>query len=155
MQLNKTSLGMNDELIFLNGESTPFTGKIQDTLSNKMIVEFNVVKGIKHGQYLLFNLKGNLVISGFMENNKNDGNWEYFYDNGQLECTGDFNNDKPTGKWIWFYKNGIKKCEGIFSNGILEGKWVKYGEDGCLNIIINYGAGEILSIVEIDKPRTI
>ena len=151
----KKGLVLNDGLIFLQDESTPFTGIIQDTLDNKMIVACRVVEGLKNGQYLLFNLKGNLVVSGFMENNKNDGRWEYFYDNGELECIGNFKNDDPSGKWIWFYSNGSKKSEGSYINGKREGKWVKYDNEGYPTAIVNYCFGDVLSTVEISKPKMI
>ena len=38
-EIIKKGLVTNDGLIFIQDESTPFTGIIQDTLDNKMIVE--------------------------------------------------------------------------------------------------------------------
>lgn len=151
----KKGLVLNDGLIFLQDEVIPFTGIIQDTLDNKMILEFRVVGGLKNGHYLLFNLNGNLVVSGSMENNKNDGSWEYFYDNGKLECVGYFKNDEPTGEWIWFYPNGTKKCEGRYIRGNQEGKWIQYDNMGYPKVIINYCNGDVLSTVEITTPKMI
>ena len=151
----KTSLFLKNGVIYVEGESFPFTGRMLDTLDNKMMVEFDVVNGLKNGEFFLYSVSGKLKAYGYMQNNKNDGAWEYFYDNGQLECTGEFNNDEPTGRWIWFYDNGFKKCEGIYLNGKLHGKWLKYDEEGYLCLLINYLGGEILNIVEITKPKMI
>ena len=139
------------DLIYSQDKSIPFTGRMLDTLNNKLIVEFNVVDGLKQGEFILLTLDGTFAVKGFMNKNKNDGNWKYYYENGQLECTGDFDNDEPTGKWTWFYQNGLIKCEGIFINGKPDGQWLKYNEDGSTYKIINYYSGEVISLVQIDN----
>jgi antitoxin component YwqK of YwqJK toxin-antitoxin module len=151
----KTSLFLKNGVIYVEGESFPFTGRMLDTLDNKMMVEFDVVNGLKNGEFFLYSVSGKLKAYGYMENNKNIGPWEYFYDNGQLECTGEFKNDKPIGKWFWYYENGVRKCEGIYLNGVPEGNWMKYDNDGYPGLLINYYSGEIISIVEIYKPKMI
>ncbi len=93
---------------------------MQDTIDNKILVEFDVVDGIRQGEFVMSTLEGNFAVIGHMKKNKNEGNWKYFYNNGQLECTGDFNNDEPVGKWTWFYENGSVKCEGTYINGKLK-----------------------------------
>lgn len=147
---NKIVITSND-LIYSQDKSIPFTGKMQDTLGNKIIIEFYVVDGWKQGEYTLLTLDGNFAVKGFMNKNKNDGNWKYYYENGQLECTGDFDNDEPTGKWTWFYKNGLIKSEGTFIKGKADGRWLKYNEDGFTCRIINYRLGDIISFVQIDN----
>jgi len=139
------------DLIYSNDESVPFTGKMQDTIGNKLIAEFDVVAGIRQGEFILFTLDGDFAIKGHMNKNKNDGNWKYFYDDGQLECTGDFDNDEPVGKWIWYYKNGSVKCEGTYINGKADGLWVKYNTDGLPGIIINYCSGELINFVQVNN----
>ena len=141
----------SNDLIYSQDKSIPFTGRMQDTLNNKLIVKFNVVDGWKQGEYIMLTMDGNFAVKGFMNKNKNDGNWKYYYDNGELECTGDFDNDEPTGKWTWFYKNGLIKCEGTFIKGKPDGKWLKYNEDGFNCRIINYRFGEIISSIHIDN----
>jgi antitoxin component YwqK of YwqJK toxin-antitoxin module len=151
----KTSLFLKNGVIYVEGESFPFTGRMLDTLDNKMMVEFDVVNGLKNGEFFLYSVSGKLKAYGYMQNNKNTGTWEYYYDNGQLECTGEFKNDKPIGKWFWYYENGVRKCEGIYLNGVPEGNWMKYDNDGYPGLLINYYSGEIISIVEIYKPKMI
>ena len=151
----KRIIVVNDGLIYLKGESHPYTGRILDTLQKKIIIEYDVVNGLKNGEFFLSNLDGIYTVYGFINDNKNVGTWHYYYDNGQLECTGNFNDDKPTGKWVWYYKNGIKKSEGIYINGKPEGKWSQYDQFGYPNLIIKYRLGELLSTVEIVKPKFI
>jgi len=145
-KINSTSSG----LIYSLDKSVPFTGKMQDTLDNKLIAEFDVVDGLKQGEFILFTLDGNFAVKGFMNKNKNDGNWKYYYDNGLLECTGNFNNDEPVGNWTWFYKNGSVKSEGAFNNGKPDGRWLKYNTEGVPEIIINYTRGEVVSSIQLD-----
>jgi antitoxin component YwqK of YwqJK toxin-antitoxin module len=152
---SKNNVVLNDGLIYTVEESSPFTGRILDTLDNQMKVEFDVVNGLKNGEFFLFSVSGKLKAYGFLEDNKNTGTWEYYYENGQLECMGEFENDRPIGKWIWYYENGAMKCEGIYLKGLPEGKWTKYDNVGYPGLVINFYAGEILSIVEIEKPKMI
>ena len=148
-------LVLKEGLIFNNDQSFPFTGKLLDTLDNKMIVECDIVNGLMEGIYILASSNGELAAFGSMEKNKNEGTWQYYYENGQLRCQGDFDDDCAIGKWIWYYENGIKKCEGTFLKGLPEGKWIKYDERGYPSLLINYSAGEIIYSSEIEKPISI
>ena len=139
------------DVIYTKDTSTPYTGKMLDTLNNNLIVKFNVVDGLKQGEFYLLTMDGNYAVQGFMNKNKNDGTWKYFYENGKLECTGNFKNDEPTGKWIWFYKNGSTKCEGSFVNNKPDGKWMKYDEEGKVCLIVYYLVGEVINLIEPDK----
>lgn len=145
---------VHDGLIYKQGDKLPYTGHIQDTLENK-IVGYDVVNGLKHGEFFITTLEGNSSVSGFVEKNKNVGTWKYFYDDGRLESTGDFIDDKPQGKWTWFYKSGKVKSEGNYLSGKAEGRWIKYDEQGHLNIIIFYSGGEIVSEVKFNLPSSV
>lgn len=145
----------SNDLIYTKDNSKPFTGKMQDTLDNKLIVKFNVVNGFKEGEFSLLTMDGSFAVKGYMNKNKNDGNWKYYYEGGQLECTGNFNNDEPSGKWSWFYQNGLPKCEGTYINGKPTGQWIKYNEEGEACKIINYINGEIISFVQIENPTKV
>lgn len=145
----------DEEIIYSKGTNIPFTGKMLDTLDNKLIIEFNVVNGFKQGEFYLLKMDGSYAVLGYMNQNKNDGDWKYFYDNGNLECAGSFFSDEPSGKWIWFYKNGIVRCEGNYINGKPEGKWIKYDQEGNITVIINYYYGEVISYLQLDTPTII
>ena len=140
----------SDELIYSPDKSKPFTGKMQDTLNNKLIVEFEVVDGFKQGEYILLTMDGNYAVQGYMNKNKNSGTWKYFYDNGKLECTGEFNNDVATGTWKWYYDTGTLKSSGTFINGKPDGRWFKYDQYGILMMIVNYRNGEVVNAIQID-----
>lgn len=130
-----------DGLIFKQGEIGPFTGRILDTLENK-IVEYDVVNGLKNGEFCVSTLSGQFTVSGTLKNNMNAGTWSYFYETGQLESRGSFRNDLPQGKWQWFYKDGKLKSEGYYINGIEEGVWKSFNEQGGLNSITRFSGGQ-------------
>lgn len=136
-------------------DTTPFTGRMQDTLYNKVIVEFDVVNGFKDGEFIMLTIDGNYAVHGFMKQNKNHGEWKYFYDTGELECTGLFSDDQPTGMWEWYYSNGIKKCEGNYIRGKEEGLWIKYDETGLPVTYTNYRAGDVISTVNTNIYKNV
>ena len=152
---SKNNFVLEEGIIYLEEESMPFTGRMLDTLDNEMIVEFDVVNGLKNGEFFLYSISGKLTAYGFMENNKNSGTWEYYYENGQIECVGEFKDDKPIGKWFWYFDNGVKKYEGFYQKGLPEGKWMKYDIYGNPGSVISFYAGEVISIIEIHKPTMI
>jgi antitoxin component YwqK of YwqJK toxin-antitoxin module len=141
-------------LIYKEGELNPFTGRVLDTLENK-IVEYDVVEGLKNGEFCVSDLNGIFTVSGAIENNKNVGTWSYFYENGQLESRGNFKNDLPHGKWQWFYKDGTIKSEGYFINGIQEGEWKSFTEHGLLNSITRFAGGKITNKFIVNKNLSI
>jgi antitoxin component YwqK of YwqJK toxin-antitoxin module len=141
-------------LIYKLGEDSPYSGQIIDTLESK-VIKYNVVNGLKHGEFSISTLGGNFSVRGFVEKNKNVGSWEYFYDDGSLESIGSFENDKPHGNWIWYYKNGKVKSKGNYLSGKAEGRWIKYDERGNLNLMIYYSNGEIVSEVKFSLPKSV
>ena len=142
---------ISSEMIYSPDKSKPFTGKLQDTLDNKLIAEYEVVNGVKQGEFTLFTMDGNFAIKGFMNKNMNNGTWKYFYDSGELECTGDFDNDTPVSRWTWFYKNGTIRSTGNYINGEPDGRWIKYNEEGVAILVINYCRGEVVSQIQIER----
>jgi len=141
-------------LIYKQGDNLPYTGHVKDTVENK-IIGYDVVNGLKNGEFFITTLAGNSSISGFVENNKNVGTWKYFYDDGCLESSGDFSDDKPHGKWSWYYKNGKVKSEGNYVSGKPEGRWIRYDIQGHPNLIIFYSRGNIVNEVKIERPKSV
>ena len=145
----------SSSLIYSKDKSTPFTGRMQDTVDSRFIVQFNVVDGIKQGEFIMLTMDGNFAVTGFMKENKNDGNWKYFYQNGQVECAGNYSDDEPIGKWEWYYQSGVKKSEGIFLHGKPNGRWLRYNQEGVLDLIINYQQGEIINLVQLENLKEV
>lgn len=145
---------LKDGLIYNKGQEKPFTGKILDTL-NQTIISYDVIDGIKNGEFCLYTLSGVPYIKGFMKNNKNEGKWVYLYQNGNVESEGDFKNDVPHGKWKWYFPNGAIKSQGYYVNGKQVGTWKKYNKDGDLIKLTYYYLGKKIREVEIKKLKSV
>jgi len=143
---------IKEGLIYETGKDIAFTGRIIDTLANKIII-YDVVKGMKNGEFKIYYSSGNLEMTGAIKNNKNEGKWSYYYPNGQIESEGYFKEDNVTDKWVWYYKNGIIKEEGNFLNGKREGYWIIYNEKGKIKTKIIFRNGE--KINEINNGNSI
>jgi antitoxin component YwqK of YwqJK toxin-antitoxin module len=125
----KSNLIVKDNLIYEKGSDKPFTGREKARVENK-IIEYDIVNGIKHGDFLLYFEDGVLQIKGKIDSNKNVGKWEYFYPDGSLESEGYFVDDQAEGRWVWFYPDGQLKEEGSYHKGKRIGWWKQFGENG-------------------------
>ncbi len=141
-----------DGLIYKDGEELPFTGRILDTLDNQ-IIEYEVLNGLKNGEFCLTSANGTVAVYGSIKNNMNVGKWRYFYSSGRLESEGGFIDDKPNGKWIWYFENGNIKENGYFIEGYKIGRWCKYTQSGILTSAITYNNGEIINEVNYSKVK--
>jgi antitoxin component YwqK of YwqJK toxin-antitoxin module len=129
----ETSLEMRDTLIYKKGSDVPFTGREQARVKDKTI-EYDIVNGVKQGEFVIYYENGNTQIKGQLDKNINIGKWQYFYESGELESEGYFANDMPEGKWLWYFPSGELKEEGNFKEGRRIGKWKNFDENG--NIIM-------------------
>ena len=143
---------IEEGLIYKVGEEAPFSGRILDTLDSQ-ILEYEVEKGLKNGEFCLTSASGKIAVYGFLKNNKNAGKWKYFYSSGQLESMGGFRDDKPHGKWTWFYENGIPRQDGYFIEGFKVGKWCTYSSTGALTSAITYNKGEKVNEINYSKAK--
>jgi antitoxin component YwqK of YwqJK toxin-antitoxin module len=136
-EIPKSSLIVKDNLLYKEGSNIPFTGK-EKALVNNRIVEYEVLDGLKHGEFKIYFEDGNLEMQGQLDSNRNVGKWQYFYPDGKIESEGNFNLDKPDGYWIWNYPDGKRKEEGQYNNGIRYGKWLLYNNNGDITSEHNY-----------------
>jgi antitoxin component YwqK of YwqJK toxin-antitoxin module len=125
----KSDLMTKDSLIYKKGSDTPFTGREKARVEDK-IIEYDVVDGIKHGDFLLYYEDGTIQIKGTLDSNRNVGKWQYFYQDGKLESEGFFVDDMPEGRWSWFYPSGNLKEDGSYHKGLRVGWWKQYDEIG-------------------------
>jgi antitoxin component YwqK of YwqJK toxin-antitoxin module len=146
---NQNIVIKEDGLIYKVGRNNPFTGRIIDTLNNK-IIEYDVLNGMKNGEFILSSDEGIVSVYGSIEDNRNIGEWKYFYPNEQLESIGNFNYDNPHGKWQWYFYNGSIKETGTFLNGIKTGTWYRYSWEGNLLSITMYDEGEKINEIKFN-----
>ena len=129
VELTENDLEIRDNIIYLRGTQTPFTGIERARIDDK-IIEYEIVDGVKHGSFKLFYENGNKEIIGNIENNANSGEWKYFYESGKIESEGYFVEDMPEGRWVWYYESGKIKEEGSFHKGKRVSWWYQYDAHG-------------------------
>jgi antitoxin component YwqK of YwqJK toxin-antitoxin module len=128
-ELPPTTLELRDTLIYKKGSDIPFTGKEKARVENK-IIEYDILNGVRHGEFKLYYESGKLEIKGQLENNMNVGKWQYFYESGQVESEGLFVKNMPEGKWKWYYRSGNLREEGTFEEGARVGMWTQFDDYG-------------------------
>ena len=129
----ESSLEMRDTLIYKKGSNIPFNGREKARVNNK-IIEYDVVDGVRHGEFIIYYENGNFEIKGQMEYGKNVGKWQYFYESGELESEGNYVNDKPEGKWVWYSLSGNVIEEGDYKQGRRVGLWRNFDEYGNVTL---------------------
>jgi antitoxin component YwqK of YwqJK toxin-antitoxin module len=133
-----------DGLFYATGTNELYSGMIIDTAD--VIIEFQVVNGIKNGSFKTYFLTGQLEKEGYIENDKNEGEWKYYYENGHLEVIGNFKENLANDQWISYYNNGNIKISGNYKNGKQFGAWKYYDSNGELINIIYYIDGKISDV---------
>jgi antitoxin component YwqK of YwqJK toxin-antitoxin module len=148
--------GTSKPLVLRNGlyyaDSTsqvPFTGRNKSNMMGQEI-EYDVVNGVREGIFITYYSNKNIQMIGKLSNNKNVGEWKYYFPDGKLETTGFFENDVPAGKWTWYNQNGKMIEEGYLINGQRDGEWKSYDSTGRLDILRTYKADNLLDSIKVN-----
>jgi antitoxin component YwqK of YwqJK toxin-antitoxin module len=144
-QINKVDLVNINGILCKYGTITPFTGREKASLQNR-IIEYDVVKGVRNGEFKILYSEGKPQIVGQMVNNKNEGLWKYYYENSQIESEGNFKNDIPDDTWIWFYLDGKIREKGNYVSGKRDGRWITYNESGKISDEKQFKVGELIDL---------
>jgi hypothetical protein len=143
-QNNRTDLVKKNGLLYKSGGITPYTGREKAQVSGR-IIEYDVVKGMKNGNFKVSYSEGKPQIIGQVVNDKNEGFWKYFYENSQVESEGNFKNDIPEGNWTFYYFDGKVKENGNYVLGKRDGKWISYEENGKIADEKHFKDGEAVT----------
>lgn len=149
-QKYSTQIDIIDGVVYNVSNNEKFTGRIIDTVDNN-ILEYDVINGLKNGEFTVTFLNGQVKVHGYVRDNKNVGEWKYFYTNGKMETSGYFTNDMAEGKWTWYYPNGNVKEVGEYSDGERDGTWILYDEEGNLKSKLIFSKGEKVNEFEVPK----
>jgi antitoxin component YwqK of YwqJK toxin-antitoxin module len=144
-EIPESSLTIRDNVIYKNGSDIPFTGREKARIENK-IIEYDIVDGLKHGDFRLYYESGNIEITGQIDKNRNIGKWQYFYESGQMESEGNFVDDLPEGEWKWYYRSGELREQGSFKGGKRVGLWKQFDVSGNVIEEIELFESDSLSI---------
>jgi antitoxin component YwqK of YwqJK toxin-antitoxin module len=139
-------------LIYLKNSKAPFTGR-ESGIVKGLKIEYDVLNGIKTGEFKIYYKNGIPQMAGHLVNNKNEGSWKYFYPDSNLESQGNFKNDLPDGKWAWYYQDKKLKETGNFVSGKREGKWLDYDKEGKVVMEKLYKDGIELEPKSVNKAK--
>ena len=147
---------LSNPLVLKNGllysdslSTTPFTGRYKSRMRD-MKIEYEVVDGLREGDFIVYFPNDTIQMIGKIKNNKNSGEWKYYYPNGALETSGFFEDDLPNGKWTWYNEKGRVLEEGNLLNGNRDGKWNSYDSTGRLNIVRIYKDNNIIDSMRVN-----
>ncbi|MDT3696623.1 MAG: hypothetical protein ROY99_09545 [Ignavibacterium sp.] len=146
-----TPLVLRDGLLYPDSTSQiPFTGR-NKSKALEHYVEYDVVDGIKEGDFIIYFPNNNIEMIGKMSNNKNVGKWKYYRPDGTLETLGDYVDDLPSGNWTWYSPDGIVVEEGSYKDGKRVGKWKSYDSTGTPTIIRTYEDDKLIDSVSVTE----
>lgn len=89
-------------------------------------------------QEIFYYESGKIRMQGFWENDKKNGQWQYFYPDGTLWSEAEYVDGIENGNKAVYYENGTIYYQGTMKNGERTGEWQFYSTDGNLEETINY-----------------
>lgn len=129
--VNCDKLEEKDNVMYLKGETVPFTGKCESYNANKIkTLQTEYKNGLANGIETVWDGKGNKYSETSFIGGKFNGIYRQWYDNGQLEIEKVYINDKMNGKFTHWYKNGKKESEGYYTDCRETGTWTYWDENG-------------------------
>jgi len=149
---NKLSnpLVIRDGLLYEDSKSTkPYSGRHKSRMQD-MKIEYEVVNGIREGDFIIYFSNDKIQMEGKMKNNKNDGFWKYYYPDGSLQNSGYYNQDIPDSLWKWYYNNGKVSEEGKYRIGVRDGEWKSYDTTGRLSIVRLYKDDNLIDSTKVN-----
>jgi len=128
---DKSKLEARDGIIYVIGETKPYTGTFIEKYENGDTREIiNFKNGKVHGKHERYYKNGQLAMIRFPKNGKNDGEFKNYYENGNLRTEDKYINGKNDGVSRMYYENGQLWRESKYKNGekVAPTKW--FDENG-------------------------
>ena len=119
--VNKKELESREDIVYLKGSDTPYTGKVYGLYENgQKLFEVNYKYGKREG----------LITA--------------WHDNGLKKTEGNYKDGKFEGLYVWWHDNGQKSGEGNFKNGKKDGVFTNWHDNGQKQLEVKYKHGEEL-----------
>jgi uncharacterized protein len=128
-------------------ENTFFsTGKIRKTggYINKKPVGMHVTytEDGKVASAEMYSDTGYLEAKGITDqNNRFQGNWEFFYPSGKTKAKGNYVDGKRNGEWVFYFESGKIEQKGTYQAGKIQGTWTWFYESGAVLRTEEYNRG--------------
>lgn len=118
---------------YTGGAYALFPSKNPNSLeAPKIAKEGEFLNGKLHGEYKVYNPKGQYISRETYSNGVKNGPFFYYYETGELEIKGNMKMDVLHGTVEGFYASGAKYYINIYTDGMRDGKCVSYFENGQL-----------------------
>lgn len=124
-------IDQNTEIIYAQGEKTPFTGIVEFKYENGKIQGLMGVKnGVLDGKGVTYYPSGKIQAKENYKNGVEDGINIIYYENGNIEYEKNVSNNGRTVYEKHYYPSGKLDFEATYKDGQLDGVVKKYGENG-------------------------
>ena len=141
--VNVEELEFREDIAYLKGSDTPYTGKVFVLYENgKKWIESNYKDGKEEGLHVAWYENGQKKAEGNVKDGKPDGLWVRWHKNGQKFAEGNYKNGKGSGRQISWYENGKKKGEVNMKDGKQDGLGVAWHENGQMKGEVNWKDGK-------------
>ena len=129
--VNVDELELRNDITYLRGEDTPFTGKYFILNKNgKRQLEVNLKDGQQGGLVTEWYEDGQKKSEGNWKNGQEEGLLTAWYKNGQRQQETTWKDGKSNGLATYWYQDGQKKAEGNWKDGKKEGPSASWHENG-------------------------
>ena len=126
------SLVSRDGLFYKGSDTTPFTGKYEETFdSGSPRMEINLVNGIKEGLEKSWSEEGKLLLEGNFKGGQRHGVTKSWHENGQILSESSYLNGLLHGPSRTWFANGQKDTEAVYTFGKIEGKSLSWFDSGA------------------------
>jgi antitoxin component YwqK of YwqJK toxin-antitoxin module len=105
---------------------------------------YQVVNGLKQGEYKGYYKSGALKKLGYYIDDKLDGKYEEYFHNGKTYFIENFKNGIQVGEYLKYYNTGQLKISSNYENNELNGKYESYHMNGDMNMICHYKDNNII-----------
>lgn len=138
----------NDRIAYLNGEDTPFSGRVEHFHGNgQMSEEGSYREGKPFGVWTHWfeNGKKNREYN-CLEDGQQDGLFTSWWDNGSIMCLSMTKYGKTEGLLVTFYQNGRLRDRQTYGGGLLQSATVlKPGGEECATTNVQDGQGIVVN----------
>ena len=131
VQVEQVFKNANTNIVYVQGEETPYTGIIEIKFPNGKTQALMAYKnGVMHGKGITYYPSGKVLSKGNYKNGVEDGINIIYYENGNIEYEKNVSNNGRTVYEKHYYPSGKLDFEATYQDGQLDGVVKKYGENG-------------------------
>ena len=146
--VNKKELEPREDIVYLKGSDTPYTGKVYGLHENgQKQFEGNFKTGKKVGLVVGWHENGQKSQEGNFKDGKQDGLTTSWHKNGQKKFEGNFKAGKRDGLYVEWYPNGKKNQEVNYKDGKYDGLYTSRHENGQKQFEGNFKTGKKVGLV--------